>query len=202
MQKELYEIITTTKSANANFNYNGHSLDFKLADFWAWNQSDLIENRNRGILAEFLVRQALGIDSPTRLEWDAYDLITADGLKIEIKSAAYVQSWKQNRYSSISFDIKPTKTLLGDNNYSTQSTRQSDVYIFCLLHHMHQDTTNPMNLDQWTFYLTATHDLNRKLPKQKSMSISTIETVPHIKCTYMELEEEFEKLKQTLQNQR
>jgi len=200
MKMKLDEIKTTPKDPNESFRFNGCSLDFKLVDFWTWNQSDLIENRNRGVLAEFLVRQALGLDNPTRLEWDAFDLITADGLKIEIKSAAYIQAWKQKKYSSISFDIKPTKTLLADNNYSTESTRQSDIYVFCLLHHQDQDTIDPMNLDQWTFFLTTTQILNRKLPKQKSISISTIETIPHEKCTFTELKERFEKIKSTVPN--
>lgn len=195
---KLEEIISTPKNPNEKFHFKGRSLDFKLVDFWTWNQSDLIENRNRGILAEFLVRQALGLENPTRLEWDAFDLITSDGLKIEIKSAAYIQAWKQKKYSSISFDIKPTKTLLANNNYSTESTRQSDIYVFCLLHHLDQDTIDPMNLDQWTFYLIPTEILNRTLPKQKSIKISTIETIQHEKCTFAELKERFKKIKKTV----
>lgn len=197
---KLDEIKTTSKNPNERFRFNGRTLDFKLVDFWTWNQSNLIENRNRGILAEFLVRQALGLDFPTRLEWDAFDLITADGLKIEIKSAAYIQAWKQKKYSSISFDIKPSKTLLADNTYSTESTRQSDIYVFCLLHHLDQDTIDPMDLDQWTFYLTSTEILNKVLPGQKSISITTLETIPHEKCTFMKLKEGFEKIKNTQLN--
>lgn len=195
---KLDEIKTTPKEPNQRFSFNGASLEFKLADFWTWNQSDLIENRNRGILAEFLVLQALRLDNPTRIEWGAFDLITGDGVKIEIKSSAYIQAWKQKKYSSITFDIKPTKTLLADNNYSAEPTRQSDIYIFCLLHHQDQDTIDPMNLDQWTFYLTTTEALNKSLPKQKSIRISTIETIQHEKCTFMELKERFEKIKNTV----
>lgn len=191
----LKEIEISQKNANEKFRLNGHSLDFKLVDFWAWNQSDLIENRNRGILAEFLVRQALGLKTPTRIEWDAFDLKTDNGLKIEIKSAAYVQAWKQKKYSSISFDIKPTKTLLEDNNYSTLQKRHSDIYIFCLLHHKNQDTIDPMNLEQWTFYLVSTLTLDRELPKQKSIGISTIETIPHEKCTFIEIKDRLNKIK-------
>lgn len=196
----LDELLTTLKNPSENFKFNGQTLDFKLVDFWAWNQSDLIENRNRGILAEFLVRQALKLNFPTRLEWDAFDLVTEEGIKIEIKSAAYIQAWKQKKYSSISFDIKPTRTLLDDNNYSTESTRQADVYIFCLLHHQDPNTINPMNLDQWTFYVTTTNSLNRTLPEQKSLSISTLETLIHEKCNYSELNERFKKIKNTLAN--
>jgi hypothetical protein len=200
LSMKLNKISTTPKKPNETFLFNGLPLEFRLADFWAWNQSDLIENRNRGILAEFLVLKALGLNNPTRLEWDAFDLITADGLKVEIKSAAFIQAWEQKQYSSISFDIKPTKTLLEDNKYSTHATRQADIYVFCLLHHQDQKTINPMNLDQWTFYLTTTETLNRTLSEQKSISISTIETIPHEKCSYMQLKDRFEKIKNLVLN--
>lgn len=196
------EIKTVPRNPNDVFRCNGHSLAFRLIDFWAWNQSDLVENRNRGILAEFLVRQALELDYPTRLEWDAFDLITEEGLKIEIKSAAYIQSWKQKDYSSISFDIKPTKTLLADNNYSRETTRHADLYVFCLLHHRDKATIDPLDLDQWTFYITTTKTLNEKLPEQKSIRISTIETIPHEKCSFSELKERVEKLKSNISIER
>ena len=83
-------------------------MDFHLSDFWSWNQSDLIENRTRGILAEFIVKKALNIDSERRVEWDNFDLITNTGKKLEVKSAAYIQSWEQSKFSDIKFGISPT----------------------------------------------------------------------------------------------
>ncbi len=64
-----------------------------VKDFWQWSASDLIGTVMRGVLAEFLVAHALGIDKEGfRVEWDAFDLGTcaADGsrLKVEVKSAA------------------------------------------------------------------------------------------------------------------
>ena len=32
--------------------------NFNITDFWQWNQSNLLENRTRGILAEYLVMKA------------------------------------------------------------------------------------------------------------------------------------------------
>jgi hypothetical protein len=193
MKMNLEEIKTLPKDPNEPFLNGNQSLDFKLVDFWAWNQSDLIENRNRGILAEFLVKQALDISRPTRLEWDTYDLETTDGWKIEVKSAAYIQAWKQAKLSSIVFDIRPTRTLLDDNNYSTELSRQADIYIFCLLHHKDQTTINPLDLKQWTFFIVATSILDEKLLAQKTVSISTIQTLPHEKCGFHELKSAFER---------
>lgn len=113
------------------FKFNNESLEISIVDFWKWNQSDLIKNRNRGILAEFIVKSALCIEDKTRLEWDAYDLESKDKYKIEIKSAAYIQAWEQTKESSIQFDIAPKKQLQPDNNYSEEKVRTADIYIFC-----------------------------------------------------------------------
>lgn len=193
---KLEEIKTTTKKPNEPFKFNNEELGFHLVDFWKWNQSDLIENRNRGILAEFIVKQALNITHPTRLEWDAFDLITTEGIKVEVKSAAYIQAWKQTDYSRVSFDIKPTKTLLEDN-YSDERTRKADVYIFCLLNHKDQSTIDPMNLNQWAFYLVSAKTLNRELPHQQSIGLWSIKRIKHKKCSFADLKTCFDKIKST-----
>jgi len=56
------------KTGEEKFKYNQVDLDFNLNNFWSWNQSNLIENRTRGVLAEFIVKQALGIEMPIRME--------------------------------------------------------------------------------------------------------------------------------------
>lgn len=170
----LPTIKTTPLPPDTPFQSAGHPLDFSIVDFWSWSQSDLVENRNRGILAEFLVMKALGIQQPTRLEWDEVDLVTENGIRIEVKSSAYIQSWKQKVYSTISFDISPRSKLLPDNNYTNEKFRPADVYIFCLLHHKDQATINPMNLDQWTFYVVPTKVLEDKFKDQKKLRLSTL----------------------------
>jgi hypothetical protein len=191
----LNEIKTHAKKSTERFIFDNTSLDFTLSDFWSWSLSDLVENRNRGILAEFIVKQALNIESPTRLEWDAFDLETNDGIKIEIKSSAYIQAWKQNKLSHISFGIAPTRELLDDNNYSKELKRQADIYIFCLLHHKDQNTINPMNLNQWTFYLVKTATLDEAIQLQKSISLSTIKMLEHKECNYINLRSKFDLIK-------
>jgi hypothetical protein len=184
---ELSEIKTTPKRGDEKFLLRNQELNFNITDFWAWNQSDLIENRNRGILAEFLVRQALGLRCPTRLEWDEADLRTEENLKIEVKSAAYIQSWKKKKFSSISFDISPKHKLQSDNNYSVEKIRVAHIYIFCLLAHKDQATLNPMELEQWQFYLLPAKILNEKLPHQKLVGLNTLVALGALACSYGEL---------------
>ena len=188
------EIIAVPRQPTEKFHFHKKEVGFSIIDFWQWSISDLIENRNRGILAEFLVKKALQIESEVRLEWDAYDFETNAGIKVEVKSSAYIQSWKQKGLSRISFGISPTKILLDDNNYSDERKRQADVYIFCLLHSHNQDKVNPVDLSQWTFYIVSTHVLDEMSLSQKSIGMSGITKIKHKKCNYLQLKPTFEKV--------
>ena len=66
----------------------------------------LKEIERRGLLAEYIVAHALDLADAVRSEWDAYDLLLPNGIKLEVKSAAYIQSWYQKEYSNISFAIR------------------------------------------------------------------------------------------------
>ena len=104
-----------------------------IGDFWSWAYSDILSNRNRSVFAEFLVASALGITDNPRIEWNAVDLRYQD-ISIEVKSAAYVQSWKQDKLSSIRFDISKKKSWDAETNQvSHESVRSADMYVFCLL---------------------------------------------------------------------
>ncbi|AFC26133.1 hypothetical protein [Saprospira grandis] len=197
MNKKTYQTDYTPPNLEEDtaFLANSKSLAFKLLDFWKWNQSNLIENRTRGILAEFIVKMALDINSPSRLEWDAYDFETQTEkgkVKIEVKSAAYIQAWAQKKLSSISFGIAPTKGLLQDGNYSETYKRQADIYIFCLLDHKDQATINPLDMDQWCFYLAPTSLLDKELGPQKSLSLARLKKLGLKAVKYSDLKARFE----------
>jgi hypothetical protein len=87
MPDPLPPIIITRKSGAEPLHANGQPLPFDLLSFWQWSVSDLVSNVTRGRLAEFIVATALGISvSGVRNEWDAVDLITETGLRVEVKS--------------------------------------------------------------------------------------------------------------------
>ena len=64
--------------------------ELSLADFWTWAFGDLAVNITRSRVAEFLVARALGDARPMREEWADYDVLTPDGIRVEVKSAAYL----------------------------------------------------------------------------------------------------------------
>jgi len=166
------------------------SLDFSLADFWRWSTSDLTNNAMRGILAEFLVMRALGIKSDVRTEWDAYDLVTAAGVRIEVKSSAYVQTWKQTKLSNPCFSIGVRRAWFAETNtYSETACRSADVYVFALLHHKDKPTVNPMDVGQWTFYVLPTVTLNERFALSKTIGLNSLIAAGAVAAAYGELAE-------------
>lgn len=158
------------------------------SDFWSWAYSDMVNNSQRGILAEYIVATAIGADRDLRIEWDAYDLTTKSGIKVEVKSGAYIQSWEQKDFSNISFSIRPTRAWNeSDGQFEEAVKRQSDVYAFCLLKHKDQATINPMDLSQWEFYVVPTSRLNQSVGDAKSIGLKKLLSLdPHC-CSYGEL---------------
>jgi hypothetical protein len=129
----------------------------------------------------------------SREEWDAYDLKTKNGLKIEIKSSSYLQSWEQTELSKIIFGIQPTSNWdYSTNKRSKEKIRQSDIYIFCVLSHKDKNSVDPLNLSQWDFYILETKILNDKVTVQKSITLSNLLKLHPIKIKYDELKKEIE----------
>ena len=171
----LEEIEHTLKSWNEFFTMWEKELPYQLKDFRWWWFSHLLTNNLRWILAEYIVSIALGLEKKLRTERDAYDLITSNGIKIEIKSASYVQSRKQKDYSKILFSIRPTVSYdYESQKFSTDHSRQSDYYIFCILSTKDQETINPLDMNQWQFLVIPTKTLNQEFKTQKSISLSKL----------------------------
>ena len=127
----------------------------------------------------------LGVATGVRAEWDAFDLTTQVGVKVEVKSAAYIQTWYQQDYSKIQFSIAPTQAWdAKTGEYATDKKRQGDVYVFCLLHHKEQASLDPLAMDQWTFYVLATKVLNKVMPTQKMLSLSRLQKLNPAQVAY------------------
>lgn len=186
---DLLPLNVTRKLGSEAFQDGTKSLDFNLLCFWQWSASDLVSNALRGRLAEFLVAQALGIAlEGLRSEWDAYDLCTPQGVTIEVKSSAYLQTWSQKGLSAINFDIAPTRRWDPNTNiYEKESRRQADLYVFALLAHQDKSTLNVMDVSQWEFYLLPTSVLNNRVPNQRQLSLSALKRLEPTFCRFPDL---------------
>ena len=173
--EDLAALPPTPRGAGQAFTVGQGGAGFKLGDFWQWMGSSLLDNTVRGLLAEYIVAQALSAVSRVRVEWDEFDVQTSRGIKVEVKSAAYIQSWKQKRHSAIRFGIAPTRGLDSTSGaYSGEKRRSADVYVFCLLAHKDQATVAPLNLDQWEFMVISTAKLDALVPTQKTIGLKPL----------------------------
>jgi hypothetical protein len=176
------------KSGGEPFQENGASVGISVLDFWQWSSSDLLSNTLRGRSAEFLVASALNVANATRVEWDAIDVISSTGIRVEVKSSAYLQSWK-SKPSTIRFDIQRRLAFDWRTNqlFSTDPLRTADAYVFCLLDHQNPETVDPTNLNQWRFYVIATKELDAKLGNQKSLGLAKLQSFNPEQTDYFNL---------------
>lgn len=106
---------------------------------------------------------------------DSYDLLSPDGIRIEVKSSAYIQAWESDHPARISFRIAPAKGLDSSGNYSASSSymRHSDIYVFCVWTALSRDQ-NILDLSLWDFYVIATKALDRAVPEQKTITFPSL----------------------------
>ena len=189
-----YRILTNRKSGEESFVGTNQTL----LDYWRWAHSDIASNSERGKLAEYIVKCAVGASSPCRIEWDAVDVIAPDNTRIEVKSSAYLQTWKCSKLSKIQFDIAPKKSWDSESNQYFQSIgRNSDVYVFCLFSCKNPSIANPMNLSQWEFYVLRTNVLNEKIPNQKTIGLASLVRLGAKRVSYSELSDAIKEIAST-----
>lgn len=188
------------KTGQERFRCDGECVGPTLLDFWQWSVSDLVSNATRGILAEFIVASALGVATGVRKEWDAFDLRTPNGLKIEVKSCAYLQSWKQSKPSTITFSVRKSRGFDEQGRMTAaEPIRHSHLYIFALLHHRDsKKTLDPLNLDQWTFYPVPTSKLNERERSQHSITLRSLEKLCENRVKYIGLKQEVDRLEASI----
>lgn len=177
------------KTGDEHIVFDGMPTGFLLSDFWKWSSSDLLNNTLRGAFCEFVVGCAICSDmSCCREDWSPYDLVTSSGIRVEVKSASYIQAWKNNRLSSIQFSIRPTRAWSPESGYSDEVVRQSDVYVFCLYKETVRDRADPLVLDGWDFYVLPTRLLDEKCLEKKTITFSSLLSLNPLKCDYSSLE--------------
>lgn len=159
-------------------------VDASVRDFWAFAMSDLRTNNVRGYLAEFLVARAVGAGGP-RVEWDAYDVVTPSGVTVEVKSAAYLQRWRQQRLSSISFGSLRARTWTPEAGYAPEADYHADAYVFALHTARAHDELDPLELSQWRFHVLGRQAV--AATSQSSIGLATLARLGAVEVAYDEL---------------
>lgn len=95
---------------------------------------------------------APGDPSPLREAWDNWDVTTATGIKVEVKSSAYLQSWNQRKLSSIVFTGLTGRAWSADTNeLAAERSLRAEVYVFALHTCGEPEEYDPLRIDQWQF---------------------------------------------------
>jgi hypothetical protein len=143
-----------------------------VRDFWAWALGDLRLNSTRGMLAQFLVAKALGDPRLRDDGWGNFDVLTPEGIKVEVKSSGYLQSWTQKKLSKIVFSGLKGRSWDAETGYGAEPEYRADVYVFAV--HTCQDPSlyDPLDLDAWIFYVLSA-SVVRELG-QKTLSLARL----------------------------
>ncbi len=166
--------------------------------FHAWAAGDLVENRNRGLFAEWLVGHALGAIEPGthRLEWDAVDLHYR-GLGVEVKSSGRTQTWAPENESTPRFGIAPQKqswyAATDSWEVHDQPRRTADVYVFCLHETRRATTDDVADPAQWSFWVIPTSRLNAELGDQRSIGEAGLDRLVD-RCSWPEIKWQIERI--------
>ena len=147
-----------------------------VGEYWRWAYSDIVGNTSRGLLAQFIVATALGDTRPVVDIWAPYDVIAEDGTTIEVKSAAYLQSWGQTKFSRIQFQVPETWEwdAVSGEYVGAKPRRQAETYVFAVLSELDKARLNPLDSRQWEFYVVATSVLDKELGETKSLSLPVL----------------------------
>ena len=186
---ELPRIIAKRKTGGESLHAGANSLGVSVLDFWQWSASDLLSNATRGRFAEFVVANALNVPTNgVRDEWSAFDLLTPEGIRVEVKSAAYIQAWHQRKPSNIIFSVPKTRAWSAEtNSQEIEARRQAQVYVFALLAHTNQETIDPLDVDQWQFFVLPTAILDARTRSQHSITLPTLHQLSGGPVSYSDL---------------
>jgi hypothetical protein len=131
-------------------------LDATVADFWRWAFSDLRDNTTRGILAEYLVAEAVGDHRMLRIGWDNFDAQAPDGTTIEVKCSAFLQSWGQKRHAVPVFGRLSAREFdAARNEYSVDVRVRADVFVFAVQTQREAASYDVPDISHWEFWVAS-----------------------------------------------
>ena len=96
------------------------------------------------------------------------------GKRIEVKSTSYWQSWKKSHAISEQRVFSIRKTHVEYQNSKADLVRQNDIYIFCIDIGRTHESANPLNFENWQFYVIPTNVIDDKCGDQKTISLNRV----------------------------
>lgn len=181
----------TFLQGDERFSFNGEQTEMSILDYWRWLYSDIYDLKDT--IAEYIVAKALGKDAPDNVgNWTLFD-ISYRGLRLEVKETSYFHSWQTDEEPKSKqrvFSIGKAYSEYGDN--TSEYARQNDIYIFCLSTGETRESSNPLKLENWEFYVLPTYVINEECKDGKTISLSRVRKLTD-KVNYTELKEKIDK---------
>lgn len=175
-------------NGNEKFILNNTELDFGILDFWKSKYSNIYNMQE--VIAEFLVEKALGIDKAQNTDyWTLYDILYRN-YRIEIKQTSYYHPWNENakisnvRRFGITMANSNYESVDGENKYE----RQNDIYVFCLNTGETRADSNPIDLNNWEFYVVPTSVINENCGSNKTIVLKKVREIGE-KISWYEIKE-------------
>jgi len=133
----------------------------------------LVSNNYRGILVEAIVADALGSGwNWVSEDWAAWDFERSDGVRLEVKQSAALQSWHQSglKKPNPRFDCAARTGRWEGSQWHPETQRFADIYIFAYHGEMNAELADHRIPDQWTFFVVS----EASLPVQKTIGLTKV----------------------------
>ena len=136
-------------------------MNATVGEFWAWSTSDLRDDGTRGILAEFIIGKALRALTDYRTSWSNFDLKTPGGVRVEVKSSAYLQNFPQKKLSKIRFAGLTARSLDERGEFSPEREIRADVFVFAIQTCTEPRAWDALDIGQWEFYVASAEAIRK-----------------------------------------
>jgi hypothetical protein len=161
-----------------------------ILDMWNWAYSNINNNTDRGVLAQYIVAWAAGVDTVAYVSWRGHDLDLPSGKRVEVKATARAQSWRHGKKLTkegklerrpARFSIKRSTDTDDDTKpkKGEAKTRHSDIYALCYYAHDNDLTMDATDLSHWKFWILSQKRLEEILHGRDSVLVSELESVEH-----------------------
>ncbi len=90
-----------------------------------------------------------------RVGWDNYDVESPEGIRIEVKASAYLQSWAQRRLSAIRFAGLSGLSWDAKEGWGEEREIRADVFVFAIQACEDQSHYRALDIAQWVFHVVG-----------------------------------------------
>lgn len=134
----------------------------------------LVTNVLRGHVAEAIIALALEPEwNWSSADYAGWDFERSDGLRLEVKQSAAMQSWSTGKPSKAIFDVAArTGYWESGTRWIAQPGRPAHLYVFAH-HSTYGDDADHRDPAQWQFYVVPSH----ALPDVKKLGLAAISTL-------------------------